>query len=124
MNHPTPAELEILHILWEAGEASTPEVHEKLSLTNDGGYTRTLKFMQLMHEKGLVGRRREGKSHVYFALAKEEETKGSLLDRFINATFGGSKSKLVMQLLGNKKVSKKEIAEIRAYLDDLERKKK
>ena len=124
MSHPTPAELEILQILWQAGEASTPDVHEKLSQTNDGGYTRTLKFMQLMHEKGLLGRRREGKSHVYYPLVKEEDTKGSLLDRFIDATFGGSKSKLVMQLLGNKKVSKKEIAEIRAYLDSIERNKK
>jgi BlaI family penicillinase repressor len=120
MANPTPSELEILEVLWDLKEATAQDVHERLNKTS---YTGTLKLMQLMHQKGLLDRRREGRSHVYFPLVQENEAKNSLLDRFIDATFGGSASQLVMQLLGNKKVSQKELDNIRAYLDKIEGKR-
>lgn len=120
MKAPTPSELEILQTLWNLGEAKVQEINEHLNKSRETGYTTTLKLMQLMHKKQLLGRRQEGKSHVYFPLVKEQATKNSLLSRFVDATFGGSNAGLVMQLLGNKKISKKELQEIRDYLDKIE----
>ena len=53
---PTESELEILQILWQRESATVREVHEELSKTKVSGYTTTLKLMQIMFEKGLVGR--------------------------------------------------------------------
>ncbi|KXI27088.1 BlaI/MecI/CopY family transcriptional regulator [Paraglaciecola hydrolytica] len=117
---PTPSELEILNILWKSGEATTQIVNDQLNLTRPVGYTTTLKTMQLMTEKGLLDRRKEGKSHVYFALSDESKTKSHLLDKIIQTTFGGSTSGLLMQLFGNKAVSQDEIVQIRAFLDGME----
>lgn len=117
---PTQTELEILNILWEQGECRVQDVHERLNKLRPIGYTSTLKSMQVMAQKGLLDRRLEGRSHVYFPTIQEDATKNKLLTRFIESTFRGSKSKLVVQLLGNNKVSQEEIDEIKTFLEQIE----
>ena len=121
MTNPTPAELEILQVLWQLSEAKVQTVNDKLSETKPVGYTTTLKTMQIMEQKGLLGRKKEGKSHIYFPLIAQADTQSSMLDRLLQSAFGGSKSQLVMQLLGNKKISKKELNEIKTFLDSMEK---
>ena len=118
---PTPAELEILQVLWQLGEAKVQTVNDQLSQIKPVGYTTTLKTMQIMEQKRLLGRNKDGKSHIYFPLIAQTDTQSSLLDKLLQSAFGGSKSQLVMQLLGNKKTSKKELDEIKAFLNNLEK---
>lgn len=120
MINPTPSELEVLNILWELQEANTQTVNDRLNLQRKVGYTTTLKTMQVMTEKGLLDRRKEGKSHVYLPLIQESVAKGNLLTKFVNNTFGGSTSNLMMQLLGNKNVSQDELVQIKAFLKEIE----
>jgi len=120
MQQPTRSELEILDILWAEEEATAQTVNDRLSQLRSVGYTGTLKLMQLMHQKGLLGRRREGRSHVYYPMIAEAQTRSNLLDKFIDTTFGGSASRMMMHLFGNKKVSQAELDEIRAYLKRIE----
>ncbi len=117
---PTDSELEILTYLWQAGPSTVRQVHEYLAETKEAGYTTTLKLMQIMHEKGLLSRTEEGRSHIYTAHVGEEETQQSLLDRFVETAFRGSAARLVMQALGNHKTSAKELDEIRNLLNNLE----
>lgn len=114
---PTPSELEILNLLWREKEATAQTVHNQLSVNKKGGYTGTLKLMQIMHEKGLLDRRREGRSHVYFPSIEESDTRSSLLNRFIDTAFAGSAKGLVMQLLGQNQVSAEELSDIRRLLE-------
>jgi BlaI family penicillinase repressor len=113
---PTEAEMEILNILWAEGPSTVRDVHEKLSLTKDAGYTTTLKQMQVMLEKKLVNRDASSKTHVYEANVNKEQTQGQFLQRMIDTVFNGSAMSMVMQALGNKKTSKAEAELIRAYL--------
>jgi BlaI family penicillinase repressor len=117
---PTDSELEILQVLWQDGPATVRTVNEQLSKSREVGYTTTLKIMQLMLEKGLVQRDDEGRSHIYRAAVREQDTQGLLLDRFVEATFGGSALKLVMQALGHRRTSPDELAQIRRLLNDIE----
>ena len=117
---PTDAELEILHVLWQHGPTTVRTVNEQLSQTREVGYTTTLKIMQLMLEKGLVHRDDEGRSHIYRAAVREQDTQSLLLDKFVEATFGGSALKLVMQALGHRRTSADELAQIRRLLNDIE----
>lgn len=119
MTTPTQAELEILNLLWHHKEASVQLINDELNKLRPIGYTTTLKTMQLMAQKGWLGRRLDGKSHIYQPLLKEEEIKGNLLNRFIESTFMGSRSQLLMQLLGQHNASTKEINEIKEYLSNL-----
>lgn len=120
---PTQRELAILEVLWRLGPATVRQVHEALLEVEDAkkvGYTTTLKFMQLMHEKGFLQREMEGVSHVYTPTISEEDNVKQVLGKIVDTTFKGSTMKLVMQLLGNRKTSRKELNEIRSFLDDLE----
>ena len=117
---PTDAELEILQVLWDRGACTVREVNDVLSAKRDIGYTTTLKFLQIMHEKGLLAREKDGKGHVYAAIVDREVTQRALLDRFLESAFSGSAMQLVLQTLGGHKASSAEIDQIRAYLDTLE----
>ena len=117
---PTDSELEILQILWKSKSSTVKDVNDELNKFRSVGYTTTLKTMQIMFEKELLGRERSGRSHTYVALIKENETKNMLLDKVLQTFFAGSASKLVMQALGQNKASKKEISEIKKFLNDLE----
>jgi len=116
---PTDSELEILHVLWERGPSTVRQVYEHLSQGRDLGYTTALKLMQIMHEKGLLSRTEDRRSHVYSALLTEEEAQRDLINRFVDTAFRGSALKLVMQALGGGRASKAELDEVRRLLDDL-----
>ncbi|AMJ66824.1 BlaI/MecI/CopY family transcriptional regulator [Hymenobacter sp. PAMC 26628] len=119
---PTDSELEILHVLWQHGPATVRAVNDELGQRRQAevGYTTTLKLLQLMLDKGLVRRDDEGRSHVYRAAVREQDTQNLLLDKFVAATFGGSALKLVMQALGNRQTSADELAQLRRLLNDIE----
>ncbi|MCX2433491.1 MULTISPECIES: BlaI/MecI/CopY family transcriptional regulator [unclassified Pedobacter] len=115
---PTEGEMEILQVLWQNGRATVREVHEALN-KKDSGYTTTLKLMQIMHEKGLVERDTNQKTHIYKALVNQDKTEKQLVNKMIDNVFNGSAARLVMQALGNHKTSADEIDEIKKYLDSL-----
>lgn len=118
---PTESELEILRILWERNTASVREVHEELSKTKEAGYTTTLKLMQIMHEKGLVGRDDSMKTHIYHPEVSREKTQKHLIGKMITTLFGGSSTELVLHALGNHKASPEELEEIQQLLNNLKK---
>ncbi len=120
MNKPTDSELEILKVLWKEGPCSVRQVNELLSSDKEIGYTTTLKIMQIMHEKGMLERDTSQRSHIYAPTLKEKEVKGSMLKNFMNNAFEGSASKLIMQALGNHKMTDNELEEIKALINKLE----
>ncbi len=120
---PTTAELEILQVLWKHGPSTVRLVNEKLNEEKrEVNYTSTLKLMQIMLEKGLLTRDDSQVKHVYAVAEEESKTKSMLLDRFVENLYEGSASNLMMQLLGNKKTSKKELDAIKALIEKASKK--
>jgi BlaI family transcriptional regulator, penicillinase repressor len=119
---PTESELEILEILWQTGSATVRQVNEKLEQKGKNvGYTTTLKMMQIMTEKGLLSRAMDSRTHVYTALIQAGTARNAVIDRMVEAAFGGSATKMVLQALGNHKATPEELQEIRALIDKLEK---
>jgi BlaI family transcriptional regulator, penicillinase repressor len=120
---PTESELEILQILWAHGLSNVKFLNELLNQKRVVGYTTTLKTIQLMHEKGLVKRQRGfWKSHDYEAAVNQTEVQSQLLNEFVANTFGGSMTKLMMQALGNQANKVHDLAEIKAFIQEMEEK--
>ena len=117
---PTESELEILQVLWKNGSSTVRLVNDELNLKREVGYTTTLKLMQIMQDKGLLSRTKEGRGHVYHPLAQKNETQKQMIDKLVNGIFGGSASNLVMQALGNSKTSARELKQIKNYIEELE----
>src|SRR5262245_55671496 len=120
---PTGAELDILHVLWTRGPSTVREVHEQLAAGSDLRYTTVLKQMQIMFEKGLVGRDESQRSHVYSAKLKQQATQRQLVRDLLDKAFDGATDQLVLQALNATKVTPDEIAGIRRLLDEWERKR-
>ena len=119
---PTKSELEILQVLWEYGPSTVRFVNDQLNAKKRAvQYTGTLKLMQIMAEKGILKRDESNMKHVYQAVLEEQKTKGFLLERFVDSMYNGSASNLMMQLLGNKKTSKKELDAIRELIRKMDK---
>ena len=124
MDRPIPsnAELEILRILWRDGPQTVREVHDKLKVERDVGYTTVLKTMQVMAEKKLVSRNESQRSHVYTPEVEEKSIKRRLVSDLLDRAFDGSAAQLVMQALSDKRASQEDLKQIRKLLDENSRK--
>ena len=121
---PTDTELSILRVLWERGPSTVRQVHEVLAETRDTGYTTTLKLMQIMADKGLVQRNESARTHVYSAVAGEEQTQRALVKDLVDRAFGGSAAALVLRALSADGTSAAERSEIRKLIDDYREKQR
>jgi predicted transcriptional regulator len=117
---PTQAETAILQVLWQRGPSTVRDVFEVLKAERSTGYTTVLKLLQIMHEKGLVRRDASRRSHCYEAVASQRHTQQQLVKDLLERAFGGSMQKLVMHALTARKASRKDLAEIRSLLDELD----
>jgi predicted transcriptional regulator len=123
---PTDAELEILNVLWDRGDATVRDVHEALSKSKSEpvGYTTTLKLMQIMLAKGLLSRNDACRPQVYTAVQTEEQTQRLIAGDLIKRAFRGSAHTLVLQALSARRATREELRSIRELLDSHERDKR
>jgi len=121
---PTDAELAVLRALWSLGPSTVRAVWQHINPFQETGYTTVLKTMQIMVEKGLLGRDDTQRSHIYSVRLTEGQTQRQIMRHLLERLFSGSTRKLVMQALAIKKASPADLAEIRKLLDQMQRREK
>lgn len=114
---PTPAELDVLTVLWSQGPSTVREVHGWLSVDKATGYTTVLKTMQIMAEKGLVARDERGVAHVYAAAVTEEDTRRQFVSDLSGKLFQGRPARLALHALADQPVTAEELDEISALIE-------
>jgi len=120
VNQPTPAELEILDVLWELKKATVREVFDELSKRKVTTYTTVLKFMQIMQAKGLVVRDEQEKAHIYRPKNSQRQTRTKLVGTLLDKAFRGSALSLVQHVLESKPATSEELNAIRRMIDEAE----
>ncbi len=114
---PTPAELDLLRLLWRLGPSTAKQVHEAQRLERpEAAQATVLRLLQVMHGKGLVIRDESERSHVYAAAAAQDSLQTNLLQDLIHKAFSGSGKALVMTALRGH-VTDEERAEIQRFLE-------
>jgi len=119
--NPTPAELEILGMIWEHGPGTVREVMERLG--DERAYTSVMSLMNVMTEKGLLGQRPRGRAYEYSAKVTREKTRGRMLGDLLSRAFAGSASALVSHLLEEAGCDEKELDEISRTIAEFAQKK-
>ena len=120
---PTKSELEILQVLWEFGPSTVRFVNDKLNeQKREVNYMSTQKLMLIMLDKGFVTKDASQMTHVYKSTADESKTKAFMLNRVVDNLFNGSAGSLMMQLLGNKKISPEEMEEFKELIKKIDQK--
>jgi predicted transcriptional regulator len=113
---PTPAELDLLQVLWPLGSGTARQVHDEILKTRpDVTYATVLRLMQIMHSKGLLIRDESERSHVYAPAQAQESLQSNLLTDLMQRAFSGSAKALVLAALKTG-ISKKEREEIEQLL--------
>lgn len=120
---PSDSELEIMQILWEKGPLTVREVNDFLNIHRRVGYTTSLKIMQIMTEKKMLIRDTAQRSHIYSPTMDPVDVQTKLLDHVLKTAFRGDTTKLVLSALGNKQTSPAEMEEIKALIEEMEKKK-
>jgi len=113
---PTNAELEILTVLWSIGPATVREVYDVINRRRTAEYSTTLKFMQIMAEKGLLLRNAKQRAHVYEAAKPREWTQRQLAGDLLDRAFSGSAKALLVGALSARKITKQELSDLRNFL--------
>lgn len=114
----TDAELAVLKVLWARGPLTAKAITE--DVYPDGAeseFAAIHSFLQRLERKGLVTRDRTKFSHVFSATASQADVLGEELKTLAVRLGGDSIAPLIMQLIAQKRLSRKELAEIRKLLD-------
>jgi BlaI family penicillinase repressor len=121
-SEPSDFELQILGVFWEHGPLTVRQVMSYLT-DKKRAYTSVLSVIQVMQKKGLVAARakREGLANVYEATVARSTIVKPLLKGLVSRVFGGRTSDVVQHLLQEGEVNQEEIAELRALLDESEK---
>ncbi len=120
--NPTPAELEVLQIIWEHGPCTVREVMNLLKPKRPRAYTSVMSLMNVMAEKGLLNQKPKGRAFIYSAKVSRDKTQSSMLSDLVNRAFDGSANALVAHLLEQAEPNSEELDEIHKTITRFTRK--
>ena len=116
----TEVELEIMHVVWERGEATVRQVHDVLAARRPVAYTTVMTMLGLLAKKGHLKREESGRAFVYRPAHAKGRVVSRMLDDFVTRVFRGSARPLVLALLKEKKLSRRDLDEISRLAEEEE----
>lgn len=120
-DQPTPAELEVLKVLWERGPSTVRQVMETLNPRRERAYTSVMSLLNVMTDKGLLTRIPQGRAFLYEAAVARQQALGQAVEDLLGRVFEGSASSLVAHLLDQAEVSDEELTAIRRTIREYTR---
>jgi predicted transcriptional regulator len=115
----TDAELAVLKILWERGPLTARAIAEEIYPKGaESEFAAVHSFLQRLERKGLVGRDRTSFVHVFSANCTQAEVVGAELKVLARRLGEKSLAPLIMQLISDQALSKREMTELRRFIDE------
>lgn len=114
------AEMEILHHVWEKGEATVADIQERILEDRKVAYTTVMTTMKNLADKGYLKYRKDGVTYVYSAARDPENVQFSLISKMIDKVFKGSTSALVQALVKQENLSAEDLSELKKMIDKME----
>jgi BlaI family penicillinase repressor len=115
----TQRELEVMHVFWRHGRQTAQEVRDQLAR---GGpeltYTTVATLVRILYEKGFLKQCNDERPFAYVPARTYEDVTSRLLGDVLDRVFGGSREQLLMRLLGQGRLTKRERAFLEAILEE------
>jgi BlaI family transcriptional regulator, penicillinase repressor len=112
----SPAQKEIMEIVWEKGEVAAIEVRQLLADGRELARETVRTVLERMEEKGWLKHRVVGRTFFYSAVVPREATAGQKVIELIDTVCGGSPERLMTALLDYRGLSAEEAARIEALI--------
>jgi len=113
-------EMEVLHHVWELGEATVKEVQERILESRKVAYTTIMTVMKNLADKGYLRYKKDGVTYVYSPAREPESVRFSLINDLVTKVFKGSPMELVQTLVENEDLTDSERKEIKNIIDQME----
>lgn len=91
----TGQELRIMKVVWKLGSATVREVCTVLSKKKPKAYTTILTLMQILERKGVLVRRKAGRSYLYSPVFSRHQAIRNQVNDLLVRFFDGDRDKLV-----------------------------
>lgn len=115
-NELTERELEIMQVFWDDGELTASKVRARLAENGrDLAYTTVATLVKILVDKKFVKQTNEKRPFTYQPIRTFDEVSGNLVMDLVKRVFGGSREQLLVRLMDNRKLNKKE----RALLEEI-----
>jgi BlaI family penicillinase repressor len=114
----SPAQREIMEIVWERGEVSAKDVLHTLSRTRKVARNTVRTLLERMEDKGWLKHRAEGRTFVYTAARLRHDSVGQKVREIVDTFCGGSPEALVNALIDYRGLRADELKRIRKLLDE------
>ncbi len=112
----TERELEVMHVFWERGTSgeqvllTVAEVRDVLQESaREMAYTTVATLIRILTEKECLKQTNSERPFLYRAIRSFNDVSGSMLGEMIQKVFGGSREKLLVRLMEQRKLTKKEL---------------
>src|SRR5215207_5567958 len=118
----SPAEWEVLNVLWDRAPATAADVFEALPQDKEW-HTKTVNtFLARLVEKGVLQVRRDGRSNVYIPLKTREQCVEAEGESFLNRVFRGAFGPMLLHFVEKADLSPVEISELERLLREKKKK--
>lgn len=112
------SELEIMKVLWQAGESVTSvEIGKKVE-SHGWKKTTIATFLTRLTEKGAVAAEKQGKLYYYSPLISEDEYRNVQTESLIKNLYHGSVKELAAALFEGEELTEEDVAELRNIFDE------
>ena len=120
-NELTERELELMQVFWEHGDLTTAEVQAHLEGSGrELAYTTVATLVKILQDKKCIQQTNEKRPFSFKPVRTFDEVSGSIVGDLIKRVFGGSREQLLIRMMSQKKLTKRE----RAALEEILREKK
>ena len=118
------AQLEVMGVVWELGEASVADVWRELSKRRKIARNTVQTTLVRLEEKGFLKHHEVGNAFRYQATIERQKTVREMLRSLLQGAFQGSTEGLMMALLEEAPPTQDELKRIRKSLNNLPKDKK
>ncbi|MCH8120802.1 MAG: BlaI/MecI/CopY family transcriptional regulator [Planctomycetes bacterium] len=109
----SPAETEILRLVWQLDKATVQDVCNKLPAKRKIAYATVQTLLRRLEKKGYIKHRIRGKAHVFFAAVKSEHVIKRSVGDFLDRLFGGDPIPLMQYLAEHGKIDAGDIEKLK-----------
>ena len=113
----SPAETEILRLVWQLGEATVQQVCDNLPRERDIAYATVQTLLRRLEKKGYLKHRAKGKAHVFYPAAKREAVITRSVNDFLGRLFGGDPIPLMHYLAEHGKITAEDIETLKRLIE-------
>jgi predicted transcriptional regulator len=113
----TDGEARVMAVLWRLGRATVSEVAGALTRGRPLTYSTVQTMLRILENKGYVTHEKVVRAFVYRPIVDERQARRRALRHLVSRLFNGSPSLLVLNVLEDEKLDKRELERVKKMIE-------